>query len=336
MGVRRRDQYYYQIKDLLSFRRNTSLLSQIVLSSTIHRPGQRLHIWKNLLQQILVKRGGWLWVISPLPYRGRTAMVIGIDTCVLSKDTPTIQAMCSTTNPYFTSCYSTWRRTAYATKGVCSPPPGELLRETVLHFFAENHRLPDTVVVYRGGVSESQEVGLLESELYNPEGGLLQAFVAVSEEVDLDEDALNSWRERFELAYIIVRRSTSTRLRSEAGENLPSGTYVDDEIVVRREETDQTEPKRFDFYMVSQSFVIGTAKPTLYSVLYNTTTMSRFDIIQLTYRLCALYQTFSGMVSMPAPLKCASKLVSLLSKCESVPPEPAPSHRKLKPWLFYV
>ncbi|CAK0905156.1 unnamed protein product, partial [Prorocentrum cordatum] len=51
--------------------------------------------------------------------------------------------------------------------------------------------------------------------------------------------------------------------------------------------------------MVSQTYVIGTAKPTLYSVLYNTLTFSRLEVMQLTYRLCAVYMTFGGLVSMP-------------------------------------
>merc|ERR1712039_288504 len=108
-------------------------------------------------------------------------------------------------------------------------------------------------------------------------------------------------------------------------------------VVVSREDASSGEDcKRFDFYMVSQTYVIGTAKPTLYSVLYNTLSLSRTEIMQLTYRLCAVYMTFSGMVSMPAPLKYAAKLLSLLSKCESTPPEPTGTSVKWRPFLFFV
>jgi len=127
---------------------------------------------------MLIKRGGWLWVISPLPYSGRVVMAVGIDACRQSKHCPTIQALCATTNPYFTTCFSTWQRSPEVVKGAYTMPPGELLKEAVLYFFQQNGRLPDTLVVYRGGVSESQETGLLESELYHPEAGILQALVA--------------------------------------------------------------------------------------------------------------------------------------------------------------
>lgn len=340
---RRRDQYYYSVKNRLSFGSATTLLSQVVLSSTLHRPNQRMQIWKNLLQQIMIKRGAWMWVISPLPYRGRSMMVVGIDASKQSRDSPTTQVLCATMNPYFTQCYSTWRRAAEAPrehgapKGSSAVPPGELFKEACLSYFVENGRLPDTVVVYRGGVSESQEAILMENEVYHPEGGILQTLVQIAEEVDWSLEEVTAWKARLEIAYIVVRRGTSARLCTEDGDNMPSGSYVDDEVVARREDVEGgADTTCFDFYMVSQSFVVGTAKPVLYSVLYNTLTLTRIDVIQLTYRLCAVYQTFSGMVSAPAPLKYASKLVSYLSKCDLMPAEPPSSFDKLRPWLFYL
>jgi eukaryotic translation initiation factor 2C len=293
---------------------------------------------------MLIKRGAWLWVISPLPYVGRSVMVVGMDACKQSKDSPTVQALCATMNPYFTMCYSTWRRITDAPRQPGEPrassirPPGQLFKEAVLRYFVMNDRLPDTLVVYRSGVSENQEMGLLENEIYHPEGGVLQTLVDVSSEVDWDEDSIANWKQRLELVYIVVRRSTSARLCTEDGENMPSGSYVDDEIVAQREErgADGSEAKRFDFYMVSQSFVIGTAKPVLYSVLYNTVSLPQSGIIQLTYRLCSIYQTFSGMVSVPAPLKYAARLVSFLSKCAGAPEEPPAAFDNLKPWLYFI
>ncbi|CAE8629725.1 unnamed protein product, partial [Polarella glacialis] len=94
--------------------------------------------------------------------------------------------------------------------------------------------------------------------------------------------------------------------------------------------------RRFDFYLVSQTYVIGTAKPTLYSVLYNTLTFSRQEIMQITYRLCGMCMTFPGMVSVPAPLKYASKLISQLAQCANVPPEPQGASRNWRPNLFFV
>lgn len=264
-------------------------------------------------------------------------MVVGIDACRQSKDSPSIQTLCASTNRYFTTYFTTWRtQDADLAKTDYTSPPGDLLKEAILCFLEQNHRLPDKLVVYRGGVSESQESTLLDSEVYHPEGGLLETLVRIAGEVDLDEDYIQGWKERIEVAYILVRRGTNARFRTETRDNLPSGTFIDDGVVVNRDEAFGEDGSRFDFYMVSQTYVIGTAKPTLYSVLYNTTNSSRLEIMQLTYRLCTVYMTFSGMVSMPAPLKYAAKLLSLLSKCESVPSEPAGICADWKPWLFFI
>jgi len=336
--VKRRDQYYYQLKDLLSFQQDAGLVSQMVLSSTLQRSQQRPQIWRNILQQMLIKMGAWLWVISPLPYRGRSVMVVGIDACRQSKDGPSILTLCGSTNPYFTRYHTSWRAQDAAQGGAdAGTSPGTLIREAVLSYFEENRRLPDRLVVYRAGVSESQENTLLDSEVHNPTGGILETLAAVADEVRWPPEEVQRWRDRLEVAYILVRRGTNARFRTEDNENLPSGTYIDDGIVTSREDSSRGgDFKRFDFYMVSQTYVIGTAKPTLYSVLYNTLSLSRQEVMQLTYRLCAVYMTFSGMVSMPAPLKYAAKLLSLLSKCESTPPEPTRAAVKWKPWLFFV
>jgi len=332
--VRRRDQYYYLIKSFFSFQRDIGILSQVVLSRTLQLASQRAQIWKNILQQVLIKHGAWMWVISPLPYQGRCVMAVGIDACKQSRDSAPILTLCASTNPYFTTYFTTWRTGGSDDDRSAPGPP---LKEALLYFLAQNRRLPDTLIIYRGGVSESQETALLEGEVYDPDGGVLETLVAVSDEALTDEEERTRWRERLEVAYILVRRGTNARFRTEDNANLPSGTYIDSSVVVHREEhVVADEAKRFDFYMVSQTYVIGTARPTLYSVLYSTLTFSRYEVMQTAYRLCNVYMTFSGTVSMPAPLKHAAKLLSLLSKCESVPEEPTADSAAWRPYLFFV
>jgi len=283
--------------------------------------------------------GAWLWVISPLPYRGRSVMVVGIDACKHSKDSPGIQTLCASINTYFTRYHTAWRAHDAAVQtdaDVGSASPGSLMKEAMLRYFEEFRRLPDTLVVYRAGVSESQEAALLESEVHHPTGGLLKTLSAAAEEVPWAPEEVQLWRDRLEVAYILVRRGTNARFRTETNENLPSGTYIDDGIVSGREESARGDSQRFDFYMVSQTYVTGTAKPTLYSVLYSTLSMSQQEVMQLTYRLCAVYMTFSGMVSMPAPLKYAAKLLSLLTKCQSTPREPTRASAEWKQRLFFI
>eukprot|EP00929_Paragymnodinium_shiwhaense_P112628 TRINITY_DN80898_c0_g1_i1.p1 TRINITY_DN80898_c0_g1~~TRINITY_DN80898_c0_g1_i1.p1 ORF type:complete len:1042 (-),score=161.27 TRINITY_DN80898_c0_g1_i1:64-3189(-) len=340
--VRRREKIYSLIKDQLFFRRSPSLVSQVIMSSTLRCQQSRMKIWQNILQQMLAKRGAWFWITSPLPYMGRIVMAIGIDTRRCGQDGAIIQTLCATTNPYFTSIFSTWRCSVVPTCERDRRPaehrlaPGELVKDAVLHFHQQNGRLPDTLIVYRAGVSESQETEVVEHDLYDPDQGILGTLVAISEDTLKQEEDKNAWRTKFELAYIVVRRRTNARFRTESGENLPTGTYIDEHVVVHREHPEEKHPQLFDFYMVPQSNVTGTARPSLYSVLYSTLTFSKEEVIRFTYRLCTVYQLFPGVVSTPAPLKYASKLLTFLSKCPGAAPEPTSRHEGQQQHLFFV
>mmetsp|Transcript_61021 Transcript_61021/g.196596 ORF Transcript_61021/g.196596 Transcript_61021/m.196596 type:complete len:200 (-) Transcript_61021:139-738(-) len=183
-----------------------------------------------------------------------------------------------------------------------------MVREALCKFFELHNRLPDALVVYRGGVSESHEPALLEREVH-AEGGLVPAVRAAAEEL--------GWRRPVELAFVLVRRGTRARFMTQDEENLPSGTCISERVVAVRD-----DPRQYDFYMVSQSFVAATARPTLYSVLHNTSPLTPPEMKQFTYQLCGLYMTFSGLVATPAPLKYATELLGFLASCGDVPPEP--------------
>ncbi|CAE7212965.1 piwi [Symbiodinium natans] len=174
----------------------------------------------------------------------------------------------------------------------------------------------------------------MEQEVNHPTDGILAALHDVAKEVTQPIE-YESWSSRLSVAYIMARRSVSTRFMTEECDNLPSGSYVDEGLIPGPASSDEG-PGRFDFYLVSQTYVIGTAKPTLYSVLHNTSNFSKSEIIQLTYRLCAVYMTFAGMVSLPAPLKYAAKLLSLLSKCSDLPSQPSGEVKTWRPNLFFV
>ena len=107
------------------------------------------------------KLDAWLWVASPLQDNG-LIMAVGIDACKPPSEGPPVQTLCATTNKYVTSIFSTWRtRDDNTRKGVFFWPPGDLLREALARFKRPHGRLPDSLVVYRGGVNGSQEQELL-------------------------------------------------------------------------------------------------------------------------------------------------------------------------------
>ena len=73
------DTYYY-LKNKPLFTLDRGVPSQMVLTSTLKREGSRMQVHKNILQQVLVKSGAWIWAFSPLLLPpDRAVMVVGLE-----------------------------------------------------------------------------------------------------------------------------------------------------------------------------------------------------------------------------------------------------------------
>merc|ERR1719453_2996167 len=132
-----------------------------------------------------------------------------------------------------------------------------MLKEVIIQNYRKGGRLPDTVVIYRGGVSESQESALIQGEVLQAEDGIIDSLRSLPEEVGFSREEAESWRDRLEMAYILVRRGTNARFRTRDNENLQSGSYIDNTVVVSGTTKGiPQELQRYDFYMVSQTYVI--------------------------------------------------------------------------------
>eukprot|EP00931_Biecheleriopsis_adriatica_P106039 TRINITY_DN80556_c0_g1_i1.p1 TRINITY_DN80556_c0_g1~~TRINITY_DN80556_c0_g1_i1.p1 ORF type:complete len:261 (-),score=40.24 TRINITY_DN80556_c0_g1_i1:61-843(-) len=260
-------------------------------------------------------------------------MVTGIDARAPTKGGPSVQALCASTNSFFTSYYTTWRTRESERSGVdYTCPPKQLLVEALLNYLWVNRRLPTTLIVYRSGVSESQEESMLRSEVQELcDGGLQRAFreavdaeaAGTAGDVDLD-----SWSRNFTMAYVLVRRNTRARFCTEEKNNVPGGTVIERQVVASRTP---------EFFMVSQSVRPAvTARPTLYSLLYNDLQLSLQELKDLTFMLCGLHATFAGRIAIPAPLNYAVKTLSILCKMNEVPPRPEGSFQDLRDKLCFV
>jgi len=75
--------------------------------------------------------------------------------------------------------------------------------------------------------------------------------------------------------------------------NVPCGTVID---------TDITDRHSFNFYLVSQHGLKGTARPTHYHVLDCPPTISADEMQQFTFDLCHVYARCTKIASRPAPL----------------------------------
>jgi len=217
------------------------------------------------------------------------------------------------------------------------------LCEAIEAFFKANKFLPDDLIVYRAGVAESHEDALMGSEVEDLTDGRLQDRVKQSGVLQraLTEQQLAAWARNFRLAFLLVRRNTNARFRTQNFQNVPSGSFIIEDVV--REDTQESaldQPvapgQRFDFFLVAQKGVIGTSRPSLCSSLYSTLTLSRREVVQLTFNLCGLYQIFPGRVALPAPLRYANKFMSVLVKCKDAPARPDDRHAECLSRLLMV
>jgi len=128
------------------------------------------------------------------------------------------------------------------------------------------------------------------------------------------------------LAVIVVKKRINTRLFSalESGGlgNPPPGTVVD---------TDCVHPTWYDFYVVSQSVKQGTASPTHYHVVYDTTELQQEHVQKLTYKLTHLYYNWAGTIRVPAPCQYAHKIAFLVGQHIHLNP-----HQQLEHVLHYL
>ena len=104
-----------------------------------------------------------------------------------------------------------------------------------------------------------------------------------------------------QFAEIIVTKRISDRFFNGAGKdgcgNAQSGTVVARDVV----------SNYFDFFLVAQEVTMGTATPTHYNVIFNSTDFSEDMFYDFTYRQCYNYYNWSGAIRVPAVLMYAHK-----------------------------
>ncbi|KAE9532669.1 hypothetical protein AGLY_009750 [Aphis glycines] len=159
---------------------------------------------------------------------------------------------------------------------------------TLTKYREKNHKLPNTIVIYRDGVGD----------------GHISYVHKV--EVDMVKKTCKEFNgdEKFGFARFFL----NTEKRREHYQNPPPGTVVDSSI---------TDPTMYDFYLVSQHVTMGTVTPTHYNVIMDTLNETATKPItpnimqQLTYKLTHMYYNWTGTVRVPALCQLAHKLAFL-------------------------
>jgi eukaryotic translation initiation factor 2C len=142
-------------------------------------------------------------------------------------------------------------------------------------------RMPESVVLFRDGISEGQFTKAMSAEAAQIE----KAWKQVAE------------GEQLKLTYIVCTKRHNVRFfaanpqdisRDKSG-NLPAGTVVDRDVV---------HPVAFEFYIQSQAGLIGTARPCKYLVLRNDGRFTSDALQRTIYSLCYAYSRATRSVSL--------------------------------------
>lgn len=156
----------------------------------------------------------------------------------------------------------------------------------------DENQLPSYIFLYRGGVSEGELAYVRDIELAQLNTAIAKRYNGTPPK----------------LAYIVVSKRVNTRFWQRTNGNNVSnpdpGTVIDNTVTLQ---------ERYEFFLLSQKSGQGTASPTNYNIIYDTTELSPIKIQTWTYIQTHLYYNWCGTTRIPAVLQYANKLGFLVS-----------------------
>ncbi|KAF7433014.1 hypothetical protein PC9H_004959 [Pleurotus ostreatus] len=140
---------------------------------------------------------------------------------------------------------------------------------------------PKRLIFYRDGVSEGEFAQVLEKELPRIRAACVELKI------------------RPKITIIVVGKRHHMRFNTidprdaDRSGNCPAGMVVDRDIA---------HPSEFDWYLLSHGGLLGTSRPSHYSVLHDDNAFSPDALQALSFALCHVYARATRSVSIPAPV----------------------------------
>nr|BAI67940.1 DjPiwiC [Dugesia japonica] len=265
--------------------------SQVVLAQTLKEGPKLNSVAVNIALQINAKLGGELWAVK-IPIK--KFMVVGLDVWHDAKGRGrSVGAVVGSTNALCTRWFSKSHLQEHDKEIVY------VLQSCMLSllkaYFEENNFLPDTIFMYRDGVSDGQLGYVQKTEI--------EQFFKVFESFSADYKP--------NMVYNVVQKRINTRLyvsdpKNKGQVNNPNpGTIVDHTV---------TRANLYDFFLVSQSVRQGTVTPTHYVVLCDNSRYTPHQVQLMAYKTCHIYYNWPGTVRVPAPCMYAHKLAYMVGQ----------------------
>lgn len=158
------------------------------------------------------------------------------------------------------------------------------VKDLLMEFYKRNNGLkPESIIMYRDGVSEGQFTDVLAVEY----SGIRKACL------ELGNGTYNP-----PITFIVVQKRHHTRLFPENDSDADNSGNVNPGTIV---DTSITSADGFDFFLNSHAGLKGTSRPTHYRVLVDENNYGPDGLEMMTYWLCYLYCRCTRSVSVVPP-----------------------------------
>ncbi len=287
---------YAQLKKFATTQ-SPPILTQMVKTRTLSNQKNMMAVCSKIVLQINAKRNGELWRIRAPPAVPKKTMLVGIDQS--KEGRYRCLGFASSFDPYFTHYYTQVQK--LEDKEWVDGLVGALLLKALEKFLKETKTfLPQLIVVYRDGLTESQRSTHFVGEVKS----MLKAVA----------DRYPDYTPKFVYATVSKKIHTRFFLRGDAPRssgtlaNPRPGTVVHSGIV---------DPRKYEFLIMPQHVSEGTGTPARIHVLYDTSGLPCDVFEELTNAACYGYFNWQGAIRTPAPCKYAfghSRLVAKYTK----------------------
>ncbi|GMT31653.1 hypothetical protein PFISCL1PPCAC_22950 [Pristionchus fissidentatus] len=169
----------------------------------------------------------------------------------------------------------------------------QMVIQALQQFKANRGRIPNKVIVYRGGVSE----GILPYIASTERDVFIEAFRALNASYNPIFVIIACSKEHNERFYHKVFPNAAPGQRVDT--NLAPGLIVDRVAV---------NPELNEFYLQAHKALQGTAKATKYTLLHESTgKLTNDQLQQMTNALCHLHEIVNSTTAVPTPLYVAEE-----------------------------
>uniref|UniRef100_A0A7E4VSP5 Piwi domain-containing protein n=1 Tax=Panagrellus redivivus TaxID=6233 RepID=A0A7E4VSP5_PANRE len=173
----------------------------------------------------------------------------------------------------------------------------DIVKNAIREFRAKQGHYPQRILIYRSGVSEGSFGEVIEHECSN----IVNALKA---------DSMTP-----AITMVVIQRKSNHRLLLPAKvldymsdkarpveQNVTPGTCITSDV---------TNPRYPEFIMTSQRAILGTSKPIVGTIIFESNPRNRLPLdhlTQLTNALCYHLEIVTAPIALPAPLQSASHL----------------------------